>query len=175
MSWEFWRDAGVEDVRAELDCGANIKARADLGWTPLHQAAAFSNEPSVVTLLLDHGADIEARADRGRTPLHAAAANSGEPAVVAVLLDHGADVGAKTNDGETPLHQAVINGKAIARCSSARPRRRCRGEDRRTDSPAMGCNYREPVGRRGTARPRRRCRGEDRRRLDSITPGGSKR
>ena len=52
-----------------LDEGADIKARTDFGWTPLHYATIFSATPEVITLLLDRGADVHARDQDERTPL----------------------------------------------------------------------------------------------------------
>ncbi len=68
----FWYSADVNQVRAELRDGANIEAKTDNCWTPLHWAAAWNDKPAVVQLLLDHGANIEARTRFGRTPLHLA-------------------------------------------------------------------------------------------------------
>lgn len=112
LSLDFWRNAGFDDVRAALDCGADIETKDDDGGTPLHWAAGFG-EPSVVTVLLDYGANIEAKDDSGRTPLHRAAL-FGEPSVVIVLLDRGANVYAQNNDGETPLDVALRNDHAAA-------------------------------------------------------------
>ena len=110
LSWDFWRGAGVEDVRSELDCGTEIETKDNDGWTPLHLAAALNRQPSVVTLLLDRGADVEAKDDRGATPLFRAAWRK-EPSVVTALLDRGADIEAKSDDGWTPLHAVALNGE----------------------------------------------------------------
>ena len=69
---DFLRTAGVADVQDELDRGADIAARDDAGWTPLHWAAANNTEPAIIALLLDGGADIAARADDGWTPCQVA-------------------------------------------------------------------------------------------------------
>ena len=103
---DFWRTAGVADVHDELDRGADIAARSDLGLTPLHGAAGNNTEPAVIALLLDRGADIAARNDAGLTPLHWAAGFNTEPAVIALLLDRGADIAARSDLGLTPLHGA---------------------------------------------------------------------
>ena len=90
-----------------LDMGADIAAKGDYGWMPLHRAAANNAEPAIAALLLDRGADIEAVADFGVTPLHAAAAGNAEPAVAALLLNQGADIEAKADGDVTPLHLAA--------------------------------------------------------------------
>ena len=105
---DFWRTAGVADVQDELDRGADIAARGNAGWTPLHRAAGFNTEPAVIALLLDRGANIAARDDNGLMPLHKAAVNNTEPAVIALLLDRGANIAARDDDGLTPLHVAAV-------------------------------------------------------------------
>ena len=47
-----------------LDAGADIAARDDGGWTPLHSAGGFSDNPATIEALLAAGADTAARADR---------------------------------------------------------------------------------------------------------------
>ena len=69
----FWSHSEASEVRAALDCGADVEATKADGWTPLHLAAALSNKPTVVALLLDRGANIRATGDDGWTALHAAA------------------------------------------------------------------------------------------------------
>ena len=97
----------ASSVALLLDRGADIEASNDIGWTPLHLAAAHNAEPAVAALLLDRGADIEARDNDGWMPLHMAAANNAEPAVAALLIDRGADIEARTEIGFTPLHWAA--------------------------------------------------------------------
>ncbi len=106
----------ASSVALLLDRGADIAARDDEGWTPLHWAAESNEKPAVAALLLARGADIEARDDDGFTPLHVAAANNPEPAVAAILIDCGADIAARADKGSTPLHAAAASnaGPAVA-------------------------------------------------------------
>ena len=69
---DFLRTASVADVQDELDRGADIAARGNVGLTPLHKAAANNTEPAVIALLLDGGADTAAKTDRGATPCQVA-------------------------------------------------------------------------------------------------------
>ena len=80
--------------------GADLEARNEHGWIPLHCAAGVNDNPDVITLLLEHGADVAARSRNGWTLLHYAA-NANKSDVVARLLELGADGTAKTADVET--------------------------------------------------------------------------
>ena len=37
--WDWLETATAADVQAELDAGADVMARNEQGWTPLHHAA----------------------------------------------------------------------------------------------------------------------------------------
>ena len=56
---------------ALLDVGADLEAKIEGGWTPLHTAAA-KGFPAAVQAPMDPGADPMARADNGETPWDAA-------------------------------------------------------------------------------------------------------
>ena len=55
-----------------LKAGADVHAKAENGWTPLHSAAAFNPSPAVLEVLLKAGADPRAIDKDGKTP-HAVA------------------------------------------------------------------------------------------------------
>ena len=105
---------------------------------PLHMAA-FSEQQSVVELLLNHGANIEAKSVGGLTPLHMAA-GSNRPSVVTLLLDHGAEIEANTNNGWTPLHvAAATDAEVVDRAATAGSWRQHPGGGRRQqNTPAFG-------------------------------------
>lgn len=94
----------------EEDDDARVRRSSD-GWTPLHLAAFFGQEPAV-TLLIDHGAPLNAHSTNAtrNTPLHAALAGALAPAVVRRLVFAGADVTARAAHGVTPLHLAASRG-----------------------------------------------------------------
>ena len=68
----WWKTATTSDVKAELNVGADVTARGEIGSTPLHLAAAHGT-PKDIQALLKAGADVMARNEYGWTPLHLAA------------------------------------------------------------------------------------------------------
>ncbi len=87
-----------ETTMALINAGANIKARSNDGWTPLHMATS----EETIMALIKAGANIEARAVHGQTPLHGAAAYGNEETVVA-LLEAGANAKARDENGHAPF------------------------------------------------------------------------
>ena len=104
-------NATLPDVTALLEAGADLNARDENGWTPLHTAAAGSKIPGTVTALLEAGADLNAREENGWTPLHLAAGSSETPGIIAALLEAGADPNVRGENGQTPLHTAAGSSK----------------------------------------------------------------
>lgn len=93
-----------EILQLLLNAGANIEAKSQYGFTPLHFAAQ-KGALGVAQGLLDAGASTEALSDTLGTPLHQAAFN-GHLEVVQRLLDGGANIHAKDSSGQTALHIA---------------------------------------------------------------------
>ena len=102
---DFWDNASVEDVQAELEAGEDVNGvRGSDGNSPLHLAVRQGISPEIVELLLEVGADPNASAFRDldddpyrrelavRTPLQVAT-EYGEhsPRVIRLLLEYGAD------------------------------------------------------------------------------------
>ena len=72
-SEEFWLGgATVASVLAELDDGADPKARGHYGTPVLGYALAFGSSPEIIRLLLEASADPNAQNDSGSPPLHIA-------------------------------------------------------------------------------------------------------
>jgi len=92
-------------VEALLPHVADVNAKDEGGWTPLHVAGSSS----VAEALLEAGADPNARDSAGRTPLHAHARHA-DKGIVEALLNGGANAKAKDNDGWTPLDVARERG-----------------------------------------------------------------
>jgi ankyrin repeat protein len=100
--------ASKELVEFILANHADVNAKENNGWTPLHYAASTSNQLAA-ELLLAHHADMEARGNLGETPLFVAA-GLGTPKIAEFLLANRADVNAKDNSIRTPLHFAAAQG-----------------------------------------------------------------
>jgi ankyrin repeat protein len=105
---DAWKDATVIDVALCLVV-TDVNARDEDGYTPLHRAARWTENPEVIIALLDAGADVNARHETGATPLHWAAFWKENPEVLILLLDAGADGTAVNDDGETPFDRAKDN------------------------------------------------------------------
>lgn len=92
--------------------GANVHARDNNGWTPLH-CAASNGKAQMIPLLVANGAEVEAKIPRyGDTPLHFAAwSQSDSSDTVEQLLLAGADIEAKTLYKCTPLRLAIGDGQ----------------------------------------------------------------
>jgi len=105
----FFKAVSANDVTSCLSAGADVNARTESGYTPLHMAAAFNDNPAVLEVLLAAGADVNARTESGWTPLHMAAWVNLTPAVFEVLLAAGADPTALTEDGRLPFNLAGEN------------------------------------------------------------------
>ena len=96
-----------EVIQALLDVGANIDAKDNRGWTPLHRAAANTDSTAIIQVLFDYGADSEISDNGGGTVLHTAVAYNNNPAVIHRLLYNGASIDAVDDEGDTPLGIAV--------------------------------------------------------------------
>ena len=54
-----------------IENGANVNAKDDLGYSPLHWSARLGKD-NVAKLLIEHNADVNARDANRKTPLHLA-------------------------------------------------------------------------------------------------------
>ena len=108
------RDAIVDNdskmVRSLIKKGADVNARYDNNWTPLHYVARFIEDPEIarlfIGLLIEKGADVNAKDSIDKTPLHHAIEKK-RSGTARFLVEKGADVNARNNVGETPLHYAI--------------------------------------------------------------------
>jgi len=91
-----------------IEIGADIEARTDAQWTPLH-SQAYKGYKDGVELLLEHGADIEVRHFYGATPL-LSSIRWDRTDVTKFLVEKGANVNAADVLGRTPLITSAIEG-----------------------------------------------------------------
>ncbi|MHC4604697.1 MAG: ankyrin repeat domain-containing protein, partial [Planctomycetota bacterium] len=103
------RDGDIEHVRLLIARGADVNAKDNSGWTPLHQAAGGGHK-DIVELLIEKGADVNAKDNKlGMTPLHWAA-GTGRSEVAELLIARGAEVNAQDKDGQTAAWWAKNKG-----------------------------------------------------------------
>ena len=76
----------IEAVKEFLAAGADVNAKSNGGWTPLHSAA----NKEIAELLIAKGADVNAKNGFGQTPLDAA---KNHPETAALLRKHGGKTG----------------------------------------------------------------------------------
>ena len=79
----------IEAVKQHLAAGADVNAKAGIGWTPLHHAARTGHK-EIVELLITNGANVNAKPDDWYTPL-----DYTEGEIAALLHKHGGKTGAE--------------------------------------------------------------------------------
>ncbi len=99
------RGKDIEAVKRLVAAGADVNAVEDLGYTPLHVAAA-GGQTEIVKLLLQRGAAPAVFTADGITPLHSAAM-TGTPEV-ATLSHRRRRAGA---DARQQRHDAAAHGR----------------------------------------------------------------
>ncbi|WP_299394158.1 ankyrin repeat domain-containing protein [Pelagibius sp.] len=104
---QFWEDATLQTVKAELENGASAVASNDFGETPLHDAVYHTDSLSIVEYLLDHGANPNAQNILGATPVFTAATSNPNPAVLRLLIDRGGEVQRPIKGNIRPIHLAA--------------------------------------------------------------------
>jgi hypothetical protein len=68
LNKEDWADVDITKVQDLIERGADVNAKDNGGYTPLHWAS-YNDSIAIAKLLLDAGADLEAKDKWGRTPL----------------------------------------------------------------------------------------------------------
>ncbi len=97
-------------VEALLAKGADVNAKGEYGYTPLHEASR--GQKDIAGLLLAKGADVNAKDNYGKTPLSYGVTQNGNTDLVKLLLAKGADINIKSRDGFTPLLEGIGQGKS---------------------------------------------------------------
>jgi ankyrin repeat protein len=84
--------------------GAQVDAKEEDDWTPLHLTAQ-NGHTAVVEYLLKEGAEVDAKREDDNTLLHLAA-NGGQLEMAKILIESGANVLARNNH-DSVLHTAI--------------------------------------------------------------------
>ena len=106
---EWWETVTPETITDYVAKGADVNTRDKNGWTPLHAAGAFNQNPAVIDALVRLGADVNALDENGHTPLREAARYNPNPKVINALLDAGANAKLMDNTGKLPADYAAEN------------------------------------------------------------------
>jgi len=97
-------------VRLQLQQGASVDVRDDVGWTPLHwsidMAQAWGEPQQVVSLLLAAGASANAVDQSGFSVLMMACGRN-NTMIFEQLIKAGADIHSRSASGATALHEAA--------------------------------------------------------------------
>ncbi|XP_058034741.1 2-5A-dependent ribonuclease isoform X2 [Ahaetulla prasina] len=99
-------------VRQLVEDGADINAKVESGWTPLHSAVQI-NSNEIVNFLLKNGADPFARKDNGATPF-ILAGMTGNVKLLKLFLDKGSCINEYDINGFTAFMEAAIYGQKKA-------------------------------------------------------------
>ena len=84
-----------------LKNNADINAKTNDGWQPIHSAARW-NQSEIIKVLLEHEADINAQTNGGQTALHlASSCKDSRETLVTLLSNQNLDRSIKNNLGET--------------------------------------------------------------------------
>ena len=108
------RRGNKDEVKAQLENGADPNAKNKKGETPLHTVCIESTNPhkQVMQLLIEKNANVNAKTDVGYTPLMSACTEAeftsrmdirDRRLVVKALIKSGADVNAMNDHGETAI------------------------------------------------------------------------
>ena len=113
---DFWRTLTINKLEECLRQGVDPNVRGEHGFTPLHWATHYTENPVVIKTLVDAGADPNALDKYGLSPLYWATSFDAPktPAVIMALLDVGGYLNVRNGDGSTPLHQAAYEIKSPA-------------------------------------------------------------
>jgi len=103
----WWTTITASQLGVLIEEQIDVTVTDKRGWTPLHSAARYCTDPTVLDALIDAGAVVDAIDRSGDTPLHWAAAENPNVAVIERLIAAGANVNARDRFGWLPIHTAA--------------------------------------------------------------------
>ncbi|KAK6410435.1 hypothetical protein LTR81_015330 [Elasticomyces elasticus] len=101
------RSKSIACTELILDAGATVNWQSAQGFTALHYAVYYQDDPDVVKLLVQSGAELDLQDSYGWSPL-ACAAEKDRPESLAVLLANGGDIEVPDKENWTPLLRARL-------------------------------------------------------------------
>ncbi|XP_070797043.1 2-5A-dependent ribonuclease [Pituophis catenifer annectens] len=102
----------LELVQQLVEDGADVNAKVENGWTPLHSAVQRNSE-EIVNFLLENGADPFAKKDNGATPFILAGV-TGNVKLLKLFLDKGSFINEYDINGFTAFMEAACYGQEEA-------------------------------------------------------------
>ena len=112
-----WETVSLDRVKDLVERGADVKAKGDCDYTPLHWASG-RGRLDVVKCLVEHGADVKAEDKDGKTPFRLAA-TARHIEIVQYLDEHlakknVADVHVKNKEGSVALSKEYTRGNDVS-------------------------------------------------------------
>ncbi len=101
-------EGDIEKVQSLIASNADVNAKNEYGYTPLHCAVDYGQK-IIAEFLIESGAEVDAKNKVGETPLHIAA-DLGRKDFAELLINNGANIEAKDDFDKTSLHVSVIKG-----------------------------------------------------------------
>ena len=96
-------------VKFLISKGADVNAKSNDLFTPLHAVALTSGNVKVGNILISSGANVNAKYKGGGTPLYSAVGRDNVE-FAKFLVSKGADINARDDGGNTPLDYAKRKG-----------------------------------------------------------------
>ena len=97
-------------IKTLIRRGADVMARNNRGWTPLHCAVGGETpQPEITNILMDNGAKVEGRDSMGVTALQLAVEQASDD-IICRLIEGGANIKTQDDHGRSVLHRVASVG-----------------------------------------------------------------
>lgn len=102
----FSQNGLADQIKAEIEAGADVNAKTGNGLTPLHKSILIETT-EIASLLLENGADVNSVDPWNNPPIYYAISLN-KPEMVKVLLENGADVEIRSVFGNESMTETAI-------------------------------------------------------------------